>query len=266
MKKSKKLLIGAAISALVVAAVSVALTYSYLVDVDGRNNVITIGNISLNIDEGSYRDTDIVSQSIVPKSPKVINNGTNDEYVFLRVRVPKESVTLLYETDTTVGGQTHKKGEIIDRANSPALKEIFKIQTDSSPSSPASSQITVSGHDDIVFSYHHGTRNVTTQTEGWYLLTDKNQFDKEISGKKYDEFYFGYNKRLTPSSETKTLFDKIQLKSFIDEEVNRQVELDVFAYGIQADKLDLSLPEDGSILTVDQVKSVFAVVERKQVM
>ena len=58
----------------------------------------------------------------------------------------------------------------------------------------------------------------------------------------------------------------LQLKSFIDEElggkINTEVKVLVDAYGIQADDLGITLSE--GILSDDQVKSVFEIVQRKR--
>lgn len=249
MKKSKKLLIGAAITALITIAAVVGLTYSFLVDVESIDNVITIGNVSLKLDEGSYHDTDIVSQSKVAKAPKVTNDGTNDEYVFIKVMVPKKSVTLLYETDTA----NHKAGEIIAANGQPAYAELFRMLTTENGTK-------VSGVEGADFSYH----KATDSTYGWYLLDNKT--NQEVDNEKYDVFYFGYNKRLAPRDETVTLFDSVQLKSFIDEEFTGEIKINVFAYGIQAENLGLDLTEDDPYLTEQDVRKIYEVVGRKQVM
>ena len=253
MKKSKKLLIGVAITVLVTVAAVVGITYSYLIDVETIDNIITIGNVSLRLDEGAYHDTDIVSQSKVAKAPSVTNNGTNDEYVFLKVMVPKKLVTLLYETDTDIQNTHYNKGEIIAANKEPALAELFRMQTTSNGTA-------VTGVDGADFLYHKGTANAY----GWYLLDTKT--DQEVDSVKYDVFYFGYNKRLAPNDATVTLFDTVQLKSFIDEEITGAVKINVFAYGIQAENLGLDLQGDASYLTEADVRAIYAVVGRKQVM
>ncbi len=59
----------------------------------------------------------------------------------------------------------------------------------------------------------------------------------DTTGSDYDLYVFGYNKKMLPADETVTLFDKVQLKSFIDGEKKDGVTIGVKGYGIQADYL-----------------------------
>ena len=54
MKKSKKLLIGSLISAALIIAVTFGLTYAYLTDHEVKDNIITIGNVDLEIVETDF--------------------------------------------------------------------------------------------------------------------------------------------------------------------------------------------------------------------
>ncbi len=67
--------------------------------------------------------------------------------------------------------------------------------------------------------------------------TSKGSLSSDITGSDYDLYVFGYNKKMLPADETVTLFDKVQLKSFIDGEKKDGVTIGVKGYGIQADYL-----------------------------
>ncbi len=261
MKKRRRMILGTSIAAAIVILLICGLAFAFLVDKEEQDNVITIGNVSVKIDESNYTDTDVVSQSRVDKAPKLVNDGSKDEYVFVRIRVPKDNVTLLYETDTAADGITHKEGTPIDTTTPKKSAELFKLETVSD-----GVQIGTAG-ENIDFSYHKGDNSKS----GWYLLpfgTDRYQ-EVTVDGRKYDEYVFGYNKMLSPGGDTVTVFDRVQLKSFIDQEIGhdkRTVTVDVFAYAIQADNLGLSLPGGGELMTVEQVTAVYDVVKRKQVM
>ena len=88
---------------------------------------------------------------------------------------------------------------------------------------------TVSGRD-IDFTYHSGS-DTGEGADGWVLLTS------DTTGSDYDLYVFGYNKKMLPADETVTLFDKVQLKSFIDGEKKDGVTIGVKGYGIQGNYL-----------------------------
>ncbi|MBQ3299082.1 MAG: hypothetical protein IJG99_02195 [Ruminococcus sp.] len=67
--------------------------------------------------------------------------------------------------------------------------------------------------------------------------TSKGSLSSDTTGSDYDLYVFGYNKKMLPADETVTLFDKVQLKSFIDGEKKDGVTIGVKGYGIQADYL-----------------------------
>ena len=69
------------------------------------------------------------------------------------------------------------------------------------------------------------------------------------------------------------MFDQVQLKSFIDEELTQKENVDTYilvrAYAIQADSLDkgnagdLNAIERDAYLTEAQLTNIFGIVERK---
>ena len=261
MKRSNRAIIIAAVVSAVLLIAVCGLTVAYLVDTEVKENVITIGRVSIDVTEGAYADTDIVAQSEVPKSPIITNTGTKDEFVFMKISVPKDSVTLLYESDVKDENDTviHREGEIIE--GMPKLTELFKLQT-------ITSGTQISG-ENIDFSYHAGTdadpNDESVYKEGWVLLSDPREYTK--SGEEYDAFIFGYNKRLHPKERTVTLFDKIRLKNFIDEEAVGSTDVLVFGYGIQADELGIpSVPEGTAQPTKEQLRQIFEIIKGKRVM
>lgn len=258
MKKHKKILLAAVGLLTVMVLVSLGLTMSFLTDVEVADNIITIGNVNLKLDEGAFEDSKVIAAGgVLPKAPKIINTGSRDEFVFMRVAVPKKNVTLLYEHNEG----THKTGEKID--GYPKITEIFKVIAD------GSNKTDISDNDppDVVFSYNKGS----TSADGWVYLKKDTLTE---GGKEFDTYYFGYNKRLISGSdaakaESVTLFDKIQLKSFIDEQLkDATVDVGIKAYGIQADELNIDGLNDSfrGNLNDTQVGKVFEIVERKQVI
>ncbi len=266
-KKDKKKFI-----AMLVASVSIMsfltfkTTVSILKDYERQDNVITIGNVDLEIEESHFPTaTPILSAgSRIPKDPVVKNTGSNDEYVFLKVSIPKRNVTLLYEENETPS-YPERRGK---PAYNPERAEVEIFKTIVEPGSEGD-KVSISGESDApglkrVINYRKGDSN--TSKAGWVFLG-------KIDGSTTDDYYFGYNKRLLPKDgadgQTNALFDYVQLKSFIEGELSSgttaNVDVTVTAYGVQADELGIyGLPSGTGVLTDSQVKSIFDVVKNKQ--
>lgn len=220
--KKRRILIIAAAAACAVTLVVVGVIRAYFTEVEVKENKITIGNISINLTEGDF-DPDttypVVPGSVVNKAPKIANDGNRDEFVFMTVTVPKAQVTLLYESGTNKGNPKTNLAE-----NTP--QQLFRLVAEPTDPNTALQVPSVSGRD-IDFSYHSGSNTV----DGWVLLAS------DTTGTDSDLYVFGYNKKMLPADETVTLFDMVQLKSFIDGEKKDGVTIGVKGYGIQADYL-----------------------------
>ena len=356
IKKSKVILPVVAVCVAVAVLLTVRLSLSYLMDEEAKENTITLGNVSIKLDEGEdYIDSSVIAAGgVLPKAPKVTNTGTNDEYVFIRIAVPVRNVTLLYEENTTVEGTEYKEGQpTVKNYNTTTSAvearndEIFRTVADGHPAGEIS-KVSDTGTPAITLpqidiAYNKGTykSNEGQSKEGWiYIEREQN---KKIDNTKdlYDFYYFGYNRRLKyendslkityhweaqltdgnwtrtfsmtqteyekafPSSgndgtfrdnipadlkdknewervptldKTIPLFDRIQLKSFIDEELTSKTTengtttksdvyqyFDVKAYAIQAD--DLGTDElnnlGDAVLPDDTIKTIFGIVKRQ---
>ncbi len=74
---------------------------AYFTDGDTAVNAFTVGKISLELQEPNWVEAD--AQNILPeqeirKDPQVLNNGTNDEFVFLEVVIPYANIQTANET------------------------------------------------------------------------------------------------------------------------------------------------------------------------
>jgi len=285
--KFKKILPFAIGGCLLAAAIALGSTVSYLADYEDATNVITIGDINLEVSEGSYEDSEVVAAGqTLPKAPTIKNTGTNDEYVFFSVAIPKETVTLLYEQTE---GTEHKEGTKYGEAS---LDEIFKTIADGRQDGASATEVSYTEYSSVngatlsapqVFvQYNKGLYDATAANakKGWVYLGRKadQTFDTGANPPKYDVYWFGYNRKLSKNDTTIELFDRIQLKSFIDEELvsketvndvttknDEEVKVIIKAYGIQADNLGITgLPEGNGIMTDDKVKEIYDIVNRKQ--
>lgn len=276
MKKKRIILPIAAACALVAVVLTFRISFSYLMDAERKDNVITIGNVDVELSEPSYTDSSIVAAGDAPpKNPLLINKGTEDEYVFLRVAVPKKNVTLLYESDIKEDETTtYPKGTPTvknrDASGKPQASkdEIFRFIAEGDLTSKVTETTEPKTTEpQFDFAYNAGQAD----TEGWVYLYRKIGAEGAENGD-YNYYYFGYNKVLKYDSETKTLFDRVQLKSFIDEELvsGESSKIDfpslikVKGYGVQSDSLGINgLPGRDKILNEDQLKEIFGIVSRK---
>ena len=157
---------------------------------------------------------------MVEKAPKIANDGNRDEFVLMTVTVPKAQVTLLDESGSNKGNP---------KTGLDSIQQLFRLVAEQTDPNTVLQVPTISGRD-IDFTYHSGS-DTGEGADGWVLLTS------DTTGSDYDLYVFGYNKKMLPADETVTLFDKVQLKSFIDGEKKDGVTIGVKGYGIQADYL-----------------------------
>ena len=294
MKKVKTIVPIALACTTIIAFFSLGATISYLTDAEAKDNIITIGKVALEIDEPSYEDSQIVAAGdSLTKNPTIKNTGTKDEYVFFRVGVPKREVTLLYEvqtTDTTVtpnktygeGTPTknnYENGNIVQKKD-----EIYKIIADGVKGTTSTAVSAELGNDhaepnaepQLYFYYNKGKSDGqdNEKKEGWiYLKRELNQPTSGTETNKYDYYYFGYNKKLAKEKKTVSLFDRIQLKSFIDEEVNskdddkplnEETQITIDAYGIQADSLGGELNSLRDFVEQADLLKIFNIIKEKK--
>lgn len=227
MKKKKKktiiILSSVVLAALIIIGCGVL---AYLTHKDEVVNTITVGKVSIALHESSYPgNADSNVNNMVPnieveKNPNVENTGTTSAYVFLRVSVPVEEITEV-SFDGTKGD---KKPQ-----------EIFYLKTNSTSQT------------NLTNSFY---------TDNWIELTD------EESGKDYKAgtvrtYIFGYKRALESGEQTDVLFDKVQLKNVIENELSHDSDLhiDIKALGIQSDNLGDNLPKEN--LTAEQLKEIY---------
>ena len=279
-KRRLKIILPVLAACLAVAVLTLCLTTSYLKDVEQAENVITIGKVSLELTEGGFNPESsyvVAAGGTLDKAPKITNNGKNDEYVFIKLSIPKKPVDLLADKASTINGTEYSEGAKITLPDGMTNVELFRTIADGVTGGAKSTLVTYTGKTGYVppiyeIKYNAGDTTDDKSIEGWVFL--KVVYDRtEGTGdapKTYDDYYFGYNKRLAAvtgtaeKNSTITLFDKIQLKSIIDTTVNENQTVKVVAYGIQADELGLSLPAGNTLLSNAQVESVFKIVENKQ--
>ncbi len=99
-KRSMKavLLAVAMIAVMMVGSIS-----AYFTDGDTTTNTFTVGKISLDLQEPNWNPDDaedITPNQTIKKDPQILNDGINDEFVFLEVIVPYANVIVANEDGT----------------------------------------------------------------------------------------------------------------------------------------------------------------------
>ena len=94
---------------------------AYFTDADTATNEFTIGKVSLDLQEPNFNETEaknnITPNQVIKKDPQIKNDGINDEFVFLKVKVPVKNIvtaqldgTKLPAADTELFSYTVKPG------------------------------------------------------------------------------------------------------------------------------------------------------------
>lgn len=245
MKKKK--LIAMLIACGLVAVMGIGGTMAYLTDQTEATNSFTFGDVKVNTVETAWDLTDSDENGVpdmaenevpnqqTPKSVQAENVGINDAVVFVKITVPLENVTLVMDDGTT------QKTD--DGAHDKKLQEVFYFQQ------IEDSIKTENNHfdDDWI--------NLPEEEVGYEGAGGAEQYlDLRADFRSYDKNYrtyvFGYSKRIAKGQKTTTLFDKVQIKNFIENEItpNAIKNIKIETYSIQADNI---VDANGTINTKD---------------
>jgi len=252
--------------------VGIGLAVAFFTDAETKNNLVSIGKVSMELTENFTNGDTLVPGQKKTKAPKLTNDGKNDEYVFLEVRVPRENVQMVDASGALIDSDKKmqeifkflaEQDKIGENADGTDIKGTVQSLSGTCKN-PSGADETLA---DTVFSYHNGGNS----SEGWIHLYKWNSQENNTD---YNIYLFGYNKKLLTETSTRTLFDEIQLKSFIDEQLTgitggkKSEQIAIVAYGIQADNLDLQDTDGENLsekayLSSDDLKSIYQVVQKK---
>ena len=74
---------------------------AYFTDAETATNEFTVGRVSLDLQEPNWEPpTDITPNQTIEKDPQVQNDGINDEFIFLEVKVPYENIIVANDDGT----------------------------------------------------------------------------------------------------------------------------------------------------------------------
>lgn len=213
---------------------TIAFTLALLFRDDRVTNRFTATSLDIELIEENYdslterQRTTLVPNALLDKDPKVKNTDRTDAFVFIKVTVPVQSVTYV-APDGTRGTK--------------APQEIFYLKTTSDQNEESSSF------------------NTANDGEHWVRL-ESAEDGADLSGTTRS-YVFGYSVYLSPDETTETLFDYIQLKNILQDELDPSASLfvNVEAYGIQADYLKGIEKDSGSVkavMTKEQLETIYA--------
>ena len=272
---NKKKALAVILSCGLISAMVLGGSLAYLTDNEAHTNTVQVsGNIRIDLVEEHWNTTDTNSNGVpddaertvpnqeIPKDPKVINTGENPTYVFLRMTVPVKDVTRVTDNGTLV-----KKDGVSTAAISPASgnngpkyhepQELFFFKRDSDATSL---------HENHFYTPNDGS------APGWIRL-DGREYNTETASTSpyaYKEdnacevgqavYVFGYNTVLAPGVETTQLYDLIQIKNIIENEVaSDQIQnIKLEAFGIQSDNI---LKSDGTPMSTQGYRTMAELTE-----
>ena len=195
-------------------------TLAYFTDKTEVYNSFVFGDVEIVPHEPGWDPEDpFVPNEEVPKDPQIANNGNSEAIVFIKLLVPVDTFTAVNDDGT-------KGDEVTD--------EIFWLKSK-----------------DIPDSEHRTQFNDVEHGGDWVLLS---KTDGAEAGS-YNTYLFGYQKALGKSdnhisnvlhpddaewaemTKTGTLFDKVQLKNFVEGTLLGNYNIKLEFYAIQAQYL-----------------------------
>lgn len=171
----------------ILGSMAVGGTLAYLTDTETAVNTFTVGDVKVDMSEPSYPGNesedvkDLVPNEEVAKDPQVTNTGVNDAIVFMKVEVPVRDVTLV-NSDGTKGTKEPT--------------ELFWFKDADDTQGTFSNNWSDKWTDLSASKGKEGTSDGSTTT-----------------------YVFAYSTPITKDEVTEPLFDKIQLKNIVENEV-----------------------------------------------
>ena len=198
---------------------------AYLTDKETKTNTVTVGEVKIELTEPEFPGNDDPStKNQVPnqetlKNPTITNIGKNDAYVFLEVTVPVVEITEVAD-DGTKGTKQ--------------MQELFYFKDEADAT----------------------TKHENNFDANWVELPSV-ETGKDMSAATRT-YVFAYNKKLAVNAETTPLFDKVQLKNFIENEIAAGTveNIGIEAFAIQSSNLPGTTLVDGDVTSMTTVWNI----------
>ena len=202
----KKVLIAAFVLALVL---SIGGVLAYFSDTETKTNTFTVGSVRIALNEPTWDSTgqtaagSVLPNQMIDKDPTIENTGNNAAYVFIKVSIPKTTVTIEAQDGSGSTSTTQELFTLINSSNTAGVNSGWEL---------VSSDTTGANANEYIYSYSaSGTmtslaKNATTTNP----LFNKIQFVNAqegwgIEGQNYNVVVTGYaiqTENLTASNVT----------------------------------------------------------------
>ena len=225
--KKRKVILLAAITVCVIAvAVGVGYILAYFTDKVHVDTTFTFGNVEIIPEEPDYPPDDPpdTPNEETPKNPMIFNNGSEVCIVFMEVKVPVASFTLVSEDGA-------ERSEVTE--------EVFWLKANNGRDGENSFNDITNGGNWVLLSHTESKTNgeYTTYLFGYQIAL-------EGTDERIENVLDPSPEELAKLKHTEPLFDKVQIKNYLEGTLNGNYSIIVNSYGIQANYLD----EDGNYL------------------
>lgn len=269
MEKNTKKRTAALIAACgLLGAAGTGAALAYLTDGETATNTFVVGDVSIEGIEPNWPGNDsddpkdIVPNEELPKDPQIDNKGVNDAIVFMTVDSPMENVTIINDDGTV----NTAKG----------INEIFWFKDAADTASTHANNFD-SGWEHLTAKEMYvkiaadGTETVVAQADlaDTYAALEAD----DVLVKRY---VFGYKQAIQGSTthdgseqtaenkKTSALFDKIQLKNILENEIDEATEkVVVRSYAIQASEILEDSADLTDSLTAENLGKIYDVFVRQ---
>lgn len=104
---------------------------AYFTDGDTATNTFTVGKVSIDLQEPNWNPPkDITPNQEIKKDPQIKNDGINDAYMFMKVTVPYDNITVVAGDGTKAAAKADTELFSYDvNLDGSRLEHLSKIQT-----------------------------------------------------------------------------------------------------------------------------------------
>ena len=262
------------LTAVLLLLVSFGFTYAFYTDNESHINKLTMGKIQIDLEEPDWDETDetggpnntpngipdaaekATGNKQINKNPVVENTGMNEAIIFLRITCPKENVTMIADNGLIVKNlnsdgspnELYPRGTSLNTTTAHFYQDLFYFKlTSDIPGNHVN-------HFNIAT-----TDKPDTNNKYWIRLPDA-----EYNNDTQHIYVFGYNSNVQKGEKTEPLFDIVQVKNIIENEIaiNNIEKIKVEAYAIQSDNIiymenETAKSSNLAVLTTDEQKRAF---------
>ena len=263
-KKVKRIALLASLSALL----AIGTTAAFLTSRDVAENWFTVAKVDLDLTENFDENKTLAAGEIITKQPSIKNTGTVNQLFFAMVCVPVMNTTLVDGSGARIApGGTVSPTTAADYRQDAEIFNLLSTET-------SYETVTHTPEDSKFGTFNYN--NTSGTSAGWHFLKTGASFTVSQTNKlqgfvdgTYNVYFFGYNSWVAPDNSTIPIFDKLQLRSMVDGDIEGETvgQVTIRAYTVQADELNISnLAGNGSTTpyTKEDLAQIFKVCVNRE--